>query len=42
MRFSYLKQIVLHMQKFSHIVAAYRISDTTLNLVFERDNSWNF
>ncbi len=42
MRFSYLKQIVLHMQKFSHIVAAYRISDTTLKLVFDRDNSWNF
>lgn len=42
MRFSYLKQIVSYMQGFSHITAAYRVNDTTLKLVFNRENSWNF
>lgn len=42
MRFSYLKQIIAYMQNFSHIVAAYRANDTTLKLVFNRENSWNF
>lgn len=42
MRFSYLKQIVASMQEFSHIVAAYRANDTTVKLVFNRENSWNF
>lgn len=42
MRFSYLKQIVAYMQGFSHIVAAYRANDTTIKLVFNRENSWNF
>lgn len=43
MRFSYLKQIVAYMQQeFSYVVAAYRVNDTTLKLVFNRENSWNF
>ncbi|WP_295053085.1 NFACT family protein [Sulfuricurvum sp.] len=42
MRFSYLKQIVAHMYPFTHIVAAYRANDTTVKLVFNRENSWNF
>jgi len=42
MRFSYLKQIVAYMQQLTHIVAAYRVNDTSLKLVFNRDNSWNF
>jgi predicted ribosome quality control (RQC) complex YloA/Tae2 family protein len=42
MRFSYLKQIVAYMQQLTHIVAAYRVNDTTLKLVFNRENSWNF
>lgn len=42
MRFSYLKQIVEYMQQLTHIVAAYRVNDTTLKLVFNRENSWNF
>jgi predicted ribosome quality control (RQC) complex YloA/Tae2 family protein len=42
MRFSYLKQIVEHMQRLTHISAAYRVNDTTLKLVFNRENCWNF
>lgn len=42
MRFSYLKQIVEYMQQLGHITVAYRANDTTLKLVFDRDNSWNF
>lgn len=42
MRFSYLKQIVAYMRPLSHIVAAYRVNDTTIKLVFNRENSWNF
>lgn len=42
MRFSYLKQIIGYMQPLTHIVAAYRVNDTTLKLVFNRENSWNF
>ncbi len=42
MRFSYLKQIIEHMQPLTHVVAAYRANDTTLKLVFNRENSWNF
>ncbi|HLD23778.1 MAG TPA: NFACT family protein [Sulfuricurvum sp.] len=42
MRFSYIKQIVAYMQQLTHIVAVYRVNDTTLKLVFNRENSWNF
>lgn len=42
MRFSYLKQIIGYMQPLTHVVAAYRVNDTTLKLVFNRENSWNF
>lgn len=42
MRFSYLKQIIEHMQHLTHITAAYRLNDTTIKLVFNRENSWNF
>lgn len=42
MRFSYLKQIVEYMQQLSHITAAFRVNDTTIKLVFDRGNSWNF
>jgi predicted ribosome quality control (RQC) complex YloA/Tae2 family protein len=42
MRFSYLKQIIEHMQQLTHITAAYRLNDTTIKLVFNRENSWNF
>ncbi|WP_310439203.1 NFACT family protein [Sulfuricurvum sp.] len=42
MRFSYLKQIVEYMQPLTHISAAYRINDTAIKLVFNRENSWNF
>ncbi|HEX5330726.1 NFACT family protein [Sulfuricurvum sp.] len=42
MRFSYLKQIVEYMRHLTHITAAYRVNDTTLKLVFNRENSWNF
>jgi len=42
MRFSYLEQIAVYMQKFTHIVAAYRFDDTGIRLIFDRENSWNF
>ena len=42
MRFSYLKQIVEYMQHLNHITAAFRVNDTTIKLVFDRENSWNF
>lgn len=42
MRFSYLEQITKHMECFNHIVAAYRYDDTSIRLIFDRDNSWNF
>lgn len=42
MRFSYFKHVTAYMQRFDHIVAAYRINDSTLRLVFNRENSWNF
>lgn len=42
MRFSYLKQIIAHMRQLTHITAAYRVNDTTIKLVFNRENSWNF
>lgn len=42
MRFSYLKQIVEYMKQFKHIVAAFRVNDTSLQLVFDQENSWNF
>lgn len=42
MRFSYLEQIIQLMQPFDHIVAAYRMSDNGIRIVFNRDNSWNF
>lgn len=42
MRFSYLEQIAKYMERFTHIVAAYRYEDTGIRLIFDRDNSWNF
>ena len=42
MRFSYLEQIAAHMHRFTHIIAAYRYDDTSIRLIFDRDNSWNF
>jgi predicted ribosome quality control (RQC) complex YloA/Tae2 family protein len=42
MKFSYFKQIVLYMQRFDHIVAVYRLNDSSLRIVFNRENSWNF
>ena len=42
MRYSYLKQIVPYMRRFSRITAAYRFSDTGIRIVFDRDESWNF
>lgn len=42
MRFSYLRQIVEYMQHLKHITAAFRVNDTTLKVVFDRENSWNF
>ena len=42
MRFSYLEQITKYMERFNHIVAAYRYDDTGVRLIFDRDNSWNF
>jgi predicted ribosome quality control (RQC) complex YloA/Tae2 family protein len=42
MRHSYLKQIVQHMQRFTQIGSIYRLSDTALRIVFDRENSWNF
>lgn len=42
MRFSYLEQITKYMERFTHIVAAYRYDDTGIRLIFDRDNSWNF
>lgn len=42
MRYSYLEQIVAYMQRFKQIGAAYRLSDTALRIVFDRDHSWNF
>ncbi|HZF71232.1 NFACT family protein [Sulfuricurvum sp.] len=42
MRFSYLEQIAAYMNRFTHIVAAYRYDDTGIRLIFDRDNSWNF
>jgi predicted ribosome quality control (RQC) complex YloA/Tae2 family protein len=42
MRFSYLEQIAEYMHRFTHIVAAYRYDDTSIRLIFDRDNSWNF
>lgn len=42
MRFSYLEQIVGYMQKFDHIVAAYRYDDMGIRIVFDKNNSWNF
>lgn len=42
MRFSYLEQIVSEMQRFQQIGSAYRLSDTVLRIVFDRDHSWSF
>jgi predicted ribosome quality control (RQC) complex YloA/Tae2 family protein len=42
MRFSYLNQIVTYMQRLTQITSAYRVNDTTLKLVFNREESWNF
>ncbi len=42
MRFSYLEQIAKYMGNFTHIVAAYRYDDTSIRLIFDRENSWNF
>lgn len=42
MRHSYLKQIVQYMQRFTQIGSIYRLSDTALRIVFDRENSWNF
>ena len=42
MRFSYLKQIVEYLQRFTFMVSAYRFSDTGIQLIFDRENSWNF
>ena len=42
MKLSHLKQIVMHMQQFNHIVAAYRYGDTGIRIVFDKHNSWNF
>lgn len=42
MRFSYLKQIVEYMQQLTQIVAVYRVNDTSIKVVFNRENNWNF
>ncbi len=42
MRYSYLKQIVGYMQGFRRIVAAYRYADSSIRIVFDGENSWNF
>jgi len=42
MRYSYLEQIAEYMHRFTQISAAYRLSDTAIRIVFDRDHSWNF
>jgi len=42
MRLSHLEQIVLYFQQFKQINAAYRLSDTCIRIVFDRNQSLNF
>ncbi len=42
MKLSHLRQIVAYMQSFKQISAAYRLSDTQIQLVFDRDSIWSF
>ncbi len=42
MKFSHIKQIVDFLAGFSHIIAAFRVDDTTIKIVFDRENSINF
>lgn len=42
MKLSHLKQIVAYLQKFSKISAIYRVSDTIIKVVFDRDDELYF
>lgn len=42
MKLSHLRQIVDYMQSYKQITAAYRISDTQIHLIFDRDTIWAF
>lgn len=42
MKLSHLKQIVTYLQKFTKISAIYRVSDTTIKVVFEREDELYF
>lgn len=42
MKLSQLEQIVAFMRRFKQINAAYRLSDSCIRIVFDRNQSWNF
>ena len=42
MKLSHLKQIALYLQKFKKISAAYRVSDTIVKIVFDKDDAIYF
>jgi predicted ribosome quality control (RQC) complex YloA/Tae2 family protein len=42
MKLSHLKQIVIYLQKFKKISSIYRVSDTIIKVVFDRDDEFYF
>ncbi|MEA1916359.1 MAG: NFACT RNA binding domain-containing protein [Campylobacterota bacterium] len=42
MKISHLKQIVKHLQQYSKIVAIYRVEDTIIKIVFDKDETYYF